>query len=431
MPDSFRLAYGKTYLEVKVDTSRFDVTTLNPKNAPGLDNPHDVFLEKASSPMNARPLSTLTERKGRPSPEVVIVIADHTRPVPDHFLVPWIVDLLGVDDTRVSILVGTGTHRPSSKDELRRMLGEDNLDRFRVLCHDCRDTSSLVLKGESSCGGRCLLNRVYCEADIRIATGFIEPHFFAGFSGGAKAIVPGIAGLETIRHFHRSELIAHPDTTWGETKSNPLQYLAREMVSFCPPDCIVNVSLNHQKAITGFFIGDYIDSHDNGCRDVFRESCVHVSKKFPLVITSNSGYPLDMNFYQTIKGISAASRIVEKGGSIIVASECSQGIPDGSHFNKTMRRGISSRDLLQEIMERKTAAYDDWQVQVLLEILKDHDVFLYSAMDPALQETARVDFIYDIKSKMDALREASGLATMPVAVLPLGPLTIPLSNQPH
>jgi lactate racemase len=273
-----------------------------------------------------------------------------------------------------------------------------------------------------------MLNRVYCEADIKIATGFIEPHFFAGFSGGAKAIVPGIAGLETIQHFHRSELIAHPDTTWGKTKENPLQNVTREMVSFCPPDCIVNVSLNHQKEITGFFIGDYIKAHEEGCRTVFRESCTKVTQKFPLVITSNSGYPLDMNFYQTIKGISAASRIAEKGGSIIVASECSQGIPEGSHFQETMSRSVSSQNLLQEIMDRKLAAYDDWQVQVLLEIMKDNDVFLYSSMEPILQKTARVGFIETIENKMEALRKASGLKTMPIAVLPLGPLTIPLSD---
>lgn len=429
MTDIIKLTYGRESLEVKIDTSRFDVTTLIPKNSPALKNSHDVFLKKALSPMEALPLAKLAERKAKPSPEVVIVIADHTRPVPDHLLVPWIVDLLGVPDSQVTILVGTGTHRPSTEDELKRMLGEKNLNRFRVLCHDCRETSSLVFMGESSCGGRCMLNRVYCEADIKIATGFIEPHFFAGFSGGAKSIVPGIAGLETIQHFHRSELIAHPETTWGKTADNPLQNLTREMVSFCPPDCIVNVSLNHQKEIAGLFIGDYIKAHEDGCRNVFRESCTNVSRKFPLVITSNSGYPLDMNFYQTIKGISAASRIVEKGGSIIAASECSQGIPGGSHFEETMKRGVSSKNLLQEIMGRKMAAYDDWQVQVLLEIIKENDVFLYSSMEPKLQETARVGFIDNIENKMEALRRASGLKIMPVAVLPLGPLTIPLSHH--
>lgn len=431
MTDTIKLAYGRESLEVKVDSSKFDVTTLLPKNPLALDKPHDVFLKKASSPMEAMPLVELAERNAKPSPEVVIVIADHTRPVPDHLLVPWIVDLLGVPDSQVTILVGTGTHRPSTEDELQRMLGKKNLNRFRVMCHDCRDNSSLVFMGESSCGGKCMLNRVYCEADIKIATGFIEPHFFAGFSGGAKSIVPGIAGLETIQHFHRSELIAHPDTTWGKTADNPLQNVTREMVSFCPPDCIVNVSLNHQKEITGFFIGDYIKAHEEGCSKVSRESCTNVSRKFLLAITSNSGYPLDMNFYQTIKGISAASRIVETGGSIIVASECTQGIPEGSHFEKTMSRKISSENLLQEIMDRKMAAYDDWQVQVLLEIIKENDVFLYSSMEPKLQKKARVGFIKDIENKMEALRKDSGLKPMPVAVLPQGPLTIPLSHHSY
>ncbi|MBW1892991.1 MAG: nickel-dependent lactate racemase [Deltaproteobacteria bacterium] len=430
MTNTVKLAYGNGFLEMKIDESRFDITTVIPKNPPALDNPRDIFLEKASSPMEAQPLFELVARKAKSSPDVVIVIADHTRPVPDHLLIPWIVDCLGVPDNHVTILVGTGTHRPSTKTELQRMLGRENLDRFKVLCHDCRDNSMLMHMGKSACGGTCILNRVYCEADIKIATGFIEPHFFAGFSGGAKAIVPGIAGLETISYFHRSELIAHPNTTWGETADNPLQKLTREMVSLCPPDFIVNVSLNHQKEIAGIFVGDYIEAHEEGCLNVSRESCTKVPQKFPLVITSNSGYPLDMNFYQTIKGISAASRIVEKGGSIIIASECRQGIPEGSHFEQIMSRGISSRKLLQEIMARKTAAYDDWQVQVLLEIIQDCDVFLYSSMGPDLQEKARVTFIEDIENKMEALRMAFGFETMSMAALPLGPLTIPLPHHP-
>jgi len=250
--DTIKLAYGSGFIELTIDSSRFDVTTLTPQNPPALENPHDIFLEKASSPLAALPLTELVERKAKTTPDVVIVIADHTRPVPDHLLVPWIVDCLGVPDTKVTILVGTGTHRPSTEDELERMLGRENMNHFQMICHDCSDHSMLVSKGKSACGGICMLHRAYCEADIKIATGFIEPHFFAGFSGGAKSIVPGIAGLEPIQHFHRSELIAHKNTTWGETADNPLQDLPLELLSLCPPDSIFNVSLNHQKRLPTF-----------------------------------------------------------------------------------------------------------------------------------------------------------------------------------
>lgn len=429
MIDTVKLAYGKGSLDVNIDTNRFDVTTILPHNPPALSNPYELFMEKASSPIAAAPLPGLAAASAKTSPKAVIVIADHTRPVPDHLLIPWIVKTLDIPDEDVTVLVGTGTHRPSTTDELQRMLGPKNLDRFKVICHNCRDDAMLTTIGKSSCGGTCTLNRIYTDADIKIATGFIEPHFFAGFSGGAKAIVPGIAGFDTISYFHRSELIAHEDTTWGKTDGNPLQHLAREMVSLCPPDGIVNVTLNHQKDMTDIFIGDYIDAHEEGCRRAFRESCTRLEQTFPLVITSNSGYPLDMNFYQTIKGLSAASRIVEKGGSIIIASECRSGIPGGSHFEKLLERDISSALLLDDIMHRKTAAYDEWQVQILLQIIRHCSVFLYSSMGPELQTKTRIAFIDDIERKMEALRTRAGFEAMPVAILPMGPLTIPLPHH--
>ncbi len=422
---SIRLAYGKGFLDLSLDETHFDVTTLIPENQPGLDNPLERFRKRASHPTGALPLADLAAKKSRSSSRVVIVISDHTRPVPDHLLIPWIVEGFGAKDGNVTILVGTGSHRPPSDDELLRMLGRENLDRFRVLCHDCTDSSRLVHVGATKCGGTCLLNRAYCEADIRIATGFIEPHFFAGFSGGAKAIVPGIAGLETIRHFHRAKLIAHPGVTWGETADNPLLNLARAMVALLPPDFIVNVSLNHQKEITELFMGDFISAHQKGCRYVAPESFIAVPRKFPVVVTTNSGYPLDMNFYQSVKGISAAARIVEDGGSIIIASECGNGIPAGSSFEKLLMQPVSSRELLDAVLKSHETAYDQWQVQALLQILSKCRVFLYSSMSHHLQKRTRVAFIDDIEKTLESERRSCGTPILPVAVMPLGPLTIP------
>jgi len=425
MSPSIRLAYGKGFLDLSLDEKHFNVTTLIPENQAGLDMPRERFKERASHPTGILPPANLALKKGKSSSKVVIVISDHTRPVPDHLLVPWIVHVIGAKDGNVTILVGTGSHRPPSNDELLRMLGRENLGRFRVLCHDCTDSSRLVSVGKTKCGGICRLNQAYCEADIRIATGFIEPHFFAGFSGGAKAIMPGIAGLETIRHFHRAKLIAHPGVTWGETVKNPLLNLAREVVSFLPPDFIVNVSLNHQKEITEFFIGDFISAHEQGCRHVADESFIKVPRKFPVVVTTNSGYPLDMNFYQTVKGISAAAGIVEDGGSIIIASECSNGIPAGSSFEKLLLQPHSTEELLHNIMKSHETSYDQWQVQALLQILLKWRVSLYSSMNHHLQKRTRVAFIDDIEKALESERISYGTRPFSVAVMPLGPLTIP------
>jgi len=422
---SIRLAYGKGFLDLSLDEKHFDVTTLIPGNHAGLDMPRERFRERASHPTDALPLADLAAQKGKSSSKVVIVISDHTRPVPDHLLVPWIVEYIGAKDGNVTILVGTGSHRPPSNDELLRMLGRENLSRFRVLCHDCTDSSQLVSVGKTKCSGICRLNRAYWEADIRIATGFIEPHFFAGFSGGAKAIMPGIAGLETIRHFHRAQLIAHLGVTWGETANNPLLNLAREVVSFLPPDFIVNVSLNHQKEITEIFIGNFISAHEQGCRHVAAESFIAAPRKFPVVVTTNSGYPLDMNFYQTVKGISAAAGIAEDGGSIIIASECSNGIPAGSPFEKLLLQPHSPEELLDKIMLNHETACDQWQVQALLQIILKCRVFLYSALGHHLQKRTRVSFIDDIEKTLESERLSYGIEPLPVAVMPLGPLTIP------
>jgi len=425
MSQLFRLSYGKGFLDLSLDEKHFDVTSLIPGNQPGLDMPRERFRERASRPTGSLPPADIAAQKDKSFFNVVIVISDQTRPVPDHLLVPWIVEHIGAKDGNVTILVGTGSHRPPSNDELLRMLGRENLDRFRVLCHDCMDSSRLVNVGKTKCGGICRLNRAYCEADIRIATGFIEPHFFAGFSGGAKAIMPGIAGLETIRHFHRAKLIAHPGVTWGETVENPLLNLSREVVSFLPPDFIVNVSLNHQKEITEFFIGDFISAHQKGCRQVAHESFIAVPRKFPVVVTSNSGYPLDMNFYQTVKGISAAAGIIEDGGSIIIASECSNGIPAGSSFEKLLLQPHSTEELLDNMMKGHETAYDQWQVQTLLQILLKCNVSLYSSMNHHLQKRTRVAFIDSIEKALESERISYGIQPLPVAVMPLGPLTIP------
>ena len=424
------LAYGKGLLPVELDEAHFDLTTVLPRERAALENPHAVFLKKARHPLEAVPLPELVRHRGLRKPKVTIVIADHTRPVPDCLLVPWIVEALNVEDILVTILVGTGTHRTTTEAELERMLGRENLKRFRVISHDCRDPSHLVRVGSSADGGICHLNRIYCEADIRLCTGFIEPHFFAGFSGGGKAIVPGIAGLDTICHAHRAELIAHPDTTWGNIDANPLQKLIREMVCLCPPDCIVNVSLNNCKEMTDIFIGDCIAAHEEGCRLVREVTCVPAARKYPVVVTSNSGYPLDMNYYQTVKGLSAAARITEDGGSIIMASECSQGIPAESAFEKMLALPTASERLLDDILKASPTEIDQWQAQVLLQIIGRYRVYLFSALSRTLQPITRVEHIDDIGATLHALKEESRAERLSVAVLPMGPMTIPMLSPP-
>jgi nickel-dependent lactate racemase len=424
------LAYGEGVLDLELDEARFTPTVILPKDEPGLADPRAAFLAAVAAPHGCGPLAGLARRKaaalGRAPRSVAIAISDHTRSVPDHLLVPWIVEQLGLPDAAVTILVGTGTHRGSTEAELERKLGAPVRRRFAVVNHDCKADAELVEVGGSACGGRCWLNRRYVEADLRLATGFIEPHFFAGFSGGSKAIVPGIAGLATIQHFHRAALIAHPGTTWGDLAANPLQRLTREMTALCPPDFIVNVTLNLRKEITAVFAGEVGAAHDAGSARAYREALSPVPHAFPVVVTTNSGHPLDQNFYQTVKGISAAARIVAPGGTIVVASRCQAGLPDEGEFRRLLADPRPSAELLAAILASERTPHDQWQVQTLLQCLAKARVVLRSGLASADRAFTRTEHTDDLAATLDALAAAHGPGRLPIAIMPMGPLTIPV-----
>jgi len=417
------LAYGDGRLALELPEQDFDPTVILPHDPPAHPDAHAAFLAAVRRPHGSPPLADLVRRK-QPQ-RIAIAIADHTRPVPDHLLLPWLVAELGVPDAAVTVLVGTGTHRASSADELARMLGPA-AGRFRVINHDCQAAADLVQVGRSSCGGACWLNRHWVEADLRLATGFIEPHFFAGFSGGAKAIVPGIAGLESIQHFHRAALIAHPGTTWGDLTGNPLQRLTREMTALCPPDFIVNVTLGLHKRITAVFAGELVATHDAGCAVALHEAMRPVDRLFPVVVTTNSGHPLDQNFYQTVKGISAAARIVEPGGSIVVASRCAAGLPPEGEFRSLLADPRPDDELLRAILASTHTRHDQWQVQTLLQCLARAEVVLHSQLSAADRAITRTRHSDDLAATLHELHRRHGPGRLPLAILPMGPLTIPV-----
>jgi nickel-dependent lactate racemase len=420
MKEPIHLAYGESGLELSLDPDRFDVTVLEPCNPASVGDLRDAFAAAARAP-----LRDVVSRCPSKNPNVTIVISDHTRPTPDALLVPLIVETLGVPDDRVTILVATGTHRETTGDELAAKLGEENLNRFRVMNHRCGDRENLIDVGRSSCGGPVLLNRAYVGADIRVATGFVEPHFFAGFSGGPKAVVPGVAGLETIEYAHRPELIADSGSTWGEVHDNPLQMLLRDMVRLSPPHSVVNVTMNRERQVTGVFCGDFENAHDEACAAAKKEAMVDVSGAFPAVVTTNSGYPLDQNFYQTVKGISAASRIVEAGGLILVASECRNGLPEDGEFAAILAAAGSAGDLLREILAAGAVRRDVWQAQVFLQCLTKSRIVLYSALSPEDRGRTRTGATENLEETLEGTRTSLGAERLPVAVMPLGPLTIP------
>lgn len=427
------LAYGRKGLDLSLEIPGLQSDVFAPSDPPACKDSHAAFLEAVRQPHGVAPLretaklALATARSRGRLPAVTIVIADHTRPVPDHLLVPWLAEEIGVPDHCITVLVGTGTHRGSTPQELDHMLGAA-ASRFRILNHQCDAIADLVYLGNTDCGGPCWMNRHWVEADLRLATGFIEPHFYAGFSGGSKAVIPGIAGLETVRHFHRASLIAQPGATWAKTQGNPLQRLTREMTALCPPHFIVNVTLNRAKEITGVYAGDVTAAHDAGCAAAFAETTVHLPRRYPVVVTTNSGYPLDQNFYQTVKGISSAARIVEPGGVILILSRCNLGLPEEGEFTQILSDPRSNEDLHVAIQCAKMTRHDQWQVQTLLQCLEKAKVILHSELSPKDRMHTRTAHTDDPAGTLLELAQRAGAtpeAPLPVAILPLGPLCVP------
>ncbi|WP_074955882.1 nickel-dependent lactate racemase [Alicyclobacillus macrosporangiidus] len=416
------LLYGRGGLTIEVPD---DALVVEPKHLPALPDDKAAVMAALRQPIGSAPLRERVKATDR----VAIVISDITRPTPNHKLVPWLLEELShVPLENIVIINGTGTHRDQTREEFIQMLGEWVVNHVRVINHHCHNRDELVKVGHSRFGCDVYLNRAYVEADVRIVTGFIEPHFFAGFSGGPKGIMPGIAGIETILTFHNARMIGHPLATWGHMEGNPLQEMAREVNGMCPPDFILNVTLNRDKEITAVFAGDLAAAHEAGCRFAKEHAMIRCPHRFDVVITSNSGYPLDQNLYQAVKGMSAAHKIVKRGGTIICASECSDGLPDHGNYAKILRMRRTPQELLQMIEDPSFQMFDQWQVQKQAVIQTWADVYVYSSLPDEDVRAAMLQPTHDIEATLAELRGKYG-PNMTVAVLPLGPLTIPYVEE--
>ena len=414
------IAYGRGTIPLIADPDLAEWTVIRPVIDDALPDANGAFRSACEEPVGCEPLREVIGRDDR----VVIVTSDGTRPVPNRLLVPWILEEIPAPPERVTVLLGTGSHRPNSEAEIVEMFGPDVAGGVEIVNHDAFDHRRNECVGRIAGGGEVCLNRRYIEADRRIVVGFMEPHFFAGFSGGAKGVVPGVAGIGTILHIHRAALIADPRSTWGMLEENPLQREIREAVALCPPDFLLNVTLNPRKEITGFHAGHHVEAHRQGCAQVKKASMVPVPRPYPVVVTSNSGYPLDQNLYQTVKGISAAARIVEEGGTIFVASECSDGIPDHGNFADMMRIGATPADVLEYVFSLGGPVLDQWEAQMLASILRKADVAVHSTIGREKLEACKVRAVADLQSAIEERIRTLGRGTR-IAVLPDGPLTIP------
>jgi nickel-dependent lactate racemase len=416
-----QLAYGQGQLPVEFPDGR--TTVIEPSFRPGLADERAALIAALEAPIGAPPLRAWL----KPDAKIVILFTDITRATPNHRLIPWLLAYLeqqGVRREQVTLLNQLGTHRPNTRAELEKMLTAEVVANWRVVNHEPENHDACVQLGTTRTGTPAWINRLAVEADVRILTGFIEPHFFAGFSGGPKALMPGVAHTETVMSNHGWDNLNDPRSTFGICEGNPLWEELLEIAQRVGPSFLLNVTLNDHRQITNVFAGELVAAHTSGREFVRGAAMQAVDRSFEVVVTTNSGYPLDMNLYQGVKGMSAAARIVAPGGTIILAAECSEGVPAASPFDKLLREGGTPEGILTLLASPGFVRPEQWQAHIQSLIQGRAKVLLHTRMTDEAVRAAHLTPCRDIAATVKAELERFGPEAR-VAVLPQGPLTIP------
>jgi len=414
-----QLAYGQGYLPVEFPED--GTTVIQPSHVPGLRDERKAVLDALENPISSRPLREWI----KPGDSVCILFTDLTRATPNERLISWLVDYLAdVPREKITLINQLGTHRPNTPSEFEQMLTPAVTRNYRVLNHEPENPAALVQLGMTRTGAPALLNCHFVEADVRIVTGFIEPHFFAGFSGGPKGIMPGVAGLETVVSNHGAKSISNPNSTFGVTEGNPIWEEMRDIALRAGPSFVLNVALNDERQITGVFAGDLIAAHKVGCEFVRKSAMQKFDAPFDIVVTTNSGYPLDLNLYQAVKGMSAGARVIKPGGTLIIACECREGVPAGSSFDEFLRSAGSPEEILSLVASPGFQRPEQWQAQIQAIIQRNANVLLYSSLPEDVVRRAHLEPCHNIGETVNTLVRYNGRGAR-IAVLPQGPLTIP------
>jgi lactate racemase len=416
----FALPYGNSTLSVRIPEKNVSFV-LEPQHVDGLPDEAAAITAALRSPLGQKPLVDLV----RPGDKVVIIVTDNTRACPDdRLLPPMIAELETVVPTdNITIVVALGLHPPLDHEELERLLGPDIVARYRVVNHD---PDGVVNIGTTTRGTPVDINPLVVNADFRISTGFIEPHFFAGFSGGRKSIAPGVFGRNSAYVNHGYRMIADPLARAGSLVGNPIHEDMVEQARMARLDFIVNVLLNRQKQITRVFAGDLTAAHEAGCAVARKVVGAVVPHRADITITTNSGAPLDLDLYQTVKGMDGASLITRDGGIIIIASSCCAGVGPQS-FVDVHRSCRNPIEVMQKIRREEPLGVQ-WQNQILARIQMRNHVMLRSELPDDVIRSMWIEPIHNLNEAV-ALSLAAMGPNAQIAIIPEGPLVLPLLAQ--
>lgn len=418
------LAYGERGMTVAVPAG---ATVLAPTHHDGAADLAAELARALGGPIAGPRLRDLVT----PGQRVAVAICDGTRPQPRAAMLRALIDeLAGVAAPEdLMVFVATGTHRPPSAAEVAELIGADLAQRLRVVGHDARDAAALVDLGVHGAGVPVTCNREFLAADVRVTTGFVEPHFFAGFSGGPKLVAPGLLGMASVLVLHDAVRIGSPDACFGRLEGNPVHDDVRAVARAIGVDFAFDVVLNREQQVVRAFAGDLFAMHAAAVALVRETAMVAVPERFDVVVTTNAGYPLDQNLYQTVKGLTAAAQVVRPGGVIIAAAECRDGFPDFGEFRTLLTSATSAAALSALVLEGPTRP-DQWQVQVLARILGAARVQLACAgLSDAEVRAAHLEPIGDVGAAVAAELARRGPGAT-CCVLPEGPVTIPYVAAP-
>ena len=417
--ERFDLPYGKSFATVEIEDGHLAGVLRSgiheykpPKSAV------ELVRESIENPISSPRLRELAAGKRK----ITIIASDHTRPVPSQVIMPLMLEEIrsGNPDAEITILIATGLHRTTTVDELKSKFGEEIVSRERIVIHDCDDTANLVNIGKLPSGGDLIVNRLAVEADLLVSEGFIEPHFFAGFSGGRKSVLPGIASRATVMYNHNAGFVDSPRARTGVLDGNPIHKDMLFAARAAKLAFVVNVVIDAAHEPIFSVAGDCEAAHKAG-REFLSSKCQVDAIPADIAISTNGGYPLDQNIYQSVKGMTAAEATVKPGGVIVMFAKAADG-HGGASFHRTFRDEPDLNRMMDTFLSRKPeeTVIDQWESQVLARVLLKAKVVFVSACDDQLVK----DFhMIPAHSPAEALEIAKGLVGKPdytVTVIPDG-----------